>query len=172
MDGSKDMKDTTAGRLSILIEEHAGEKFVWEFACDCAEKVLPLLKNNEHLVAALRVTRAFIKDEASQEQFSEAKNALGERREIAMLAGEPINMTVARAVFRAVSSAMNNEARRGAFATIWALAWTSMKTEGDGKGEAPEDRWVNAWEKTARELTERFVTLKEKHTHGFNEGDT
>ena len=171
MDGSEKMKDTTAGRLSILIEEHAGEKFTWEFACDCAEKVLPLLETNERLVEALRVTRAFIKGEASQEQFSEAKKALGERREIAMLAGEPTHMTIARAVFRAVSSAMDNEARQGAFATIWALAWMSVRLPGE-EGCAQEDRWVNMWEKTAGELIERLVALKEKHTHGFNEGDT
>jgi len=172
MDGSEKMKDTTAGRLSILIEEHAGEKFTWEFACDCAEKVLPLLETNERLVEALRVTRAFIKGEVSEEQFLEVKRSLGERQEVALHVGESINRSVVRAVFRAVTCAVDNEARQGAFATIWALAWTSMKTEGDGKGEAPEDRWVNMWEKTAGELIERLVALKEKHTHGFNEGDT
>jgi hypothetical protein len=173
MDGSEKMKDTTAGRLSILIGEHASNKFAWEFACDCAEKVLPLLNNNERLVEALRVTRAFIKGEASREQFLEAQRALGERKEIALCVGEPTNMTIARAVFRAVASAMDNEARQAAFATIWALAWTSARKEG-GEGEAPEDLWVKAWENTAKELIDHFEKMKEKEKmrHGTDKRDT
>jgi hypothetical protein len=127
-----------------------------QWACDCAEHVLPLLeKRDERLVNALKVAKAWTQGKAS---VGDARKASVAAHAVAREYSDPVAVAVARAVGHAVATAHMADHSLGP--ALYAL----KAVKSAGKSVDAERKWQNKQlPPDIRELVLSAMSSKEKH---------
>ena len=115
------------------------EKALCAFACDCAERVLPIYEKSyptdKRPRSAIKVTRKWLRGEANDAARDEARAAAWDAardaaRDAAWTAARDAAWAAARAAARAAAwDAARDAARDAAWAAAWAAAWKHFEAE-------------------------------------------
>lgn len=146
-----------------FVAEHRGGRLsrqhhhcLMEWACKCAEHVLPLLsENNQGLEGALHVGRAWVKGKAS---VGDARKASVEAHRVARESSDQTSSAVARSVGHAVATAHMADHSLGS-------ALYALKAVNSAGGSIDAERkWQNG--RLPKEISEMVLAelaSKEKH---------
>ena len=150
--------DEAKMRDQRFIAEHRGGPLkkgqhyqLLKWACDCAERVLPLLGENidERLTDALRVAKAWTRGDAS---VGDARKASVGAHAVARESSNPTAIAVARAVGHAVATAHMADHSLGS-------AWYALKAvKSAGRSIESERKWQDA--QLPSEIKELVLTAR------------